>query len=165
MHGCDDVAVASDRMRRVAVLVLSGLCASGLGACNADRPIDAQVHGHLVGRFGPGPSGDYPIRAGHIRLLDVDTARAVVVAVRYDGTYSATVVAGRYKVRGNTSQDSPSGYWCRTWVDEVDLKSSRRHLDVFCCGPRYTRLARHEERPDISTRARFAAEPRARTAA
>lgn len=136
LPGCDDLAVACDRMRRAAIrLVLIGLCAGGLGACTGDQPIDVHVSGHLVGRFGPGPGGGHPIRAGHVRLLNVDTGRAVVVAVRRDGRYSATVRAGRYKVRGNTSQDAPSDFWCRASAAEVNLRSSRRHVDVVCDGP------------------------------
>jgi hypothetical protein len=71
------------------------------------------------------------IRVGRIRVVDLAAGRAQVVRVGHDGSYLAIVQPGRYLIQASTDSGR---YWCRTAQEPVELKSSRRGVDVLCPG-------------------------------
>ena len=129
--------------RRASIVIavgLAGLAVSGCAHAHDGKPrsptstaLETSVgvlRGHLYGVGGPAP-GSHEAWAGTVTISGPGLHRDIAVAA--DGSYSVTLVAGRYTLVGRSPRFGDGRQWCRPVSDDAEVTAGATStLDVFC---------------------------------
>jgi hypothetical protein len=117
------------------VLAVSGCARAGNGEPGSSTSTAVEtgvgvLRGHLYGVGGPGP-GSHEAWAGTVTISGPGRHRDIAVAA--GGSYSVTLVPGRYAVVGRSPHLGDGRQLCRPVSDYAEVTAGATStLDVFC---------------------------------